>query len=470
MTHPSCLQIVNGISSTPTVLLDLDDQEFWSVNAETTFPPPPLRRSVTSTLLADGETISASAYGNRELRLVLKLHSENADTDATQVQKLVRELDKVTNTMRYTPPGASTPLFFRTSRAAPETVIWDKLERKCYATVPAEPFGYGLRVDVGSTTVTQDPAAGANGCFLDITSVKGDVETPLLLTYGGASNWAGGSTWSFAGVAVSVRPGSSPYPALFRQAEALTLGTDTTVVGSDATFSGSSKARVSFATDASLQVRLTGKLPTATLPAGAENRGRYRVWARVKSTSGQITSGFKLRQAFTSGTDTTYTVQPYAQNIELGIIDVHTAEPTAPGFDASSYGLADISDVELQVSRTVGTGSLDIDYLLLLPADYRYSVCSGGSGTASTDLVVIDCPNDHVYVSATAPFTTPRLSLNVAVGRTGGLPMVRPGDNRVYVFQTAPADGSGVGTRITDTLSVTAYYWPRYVYAKPVAT
>jgi hypothetical protein len=87
------LRFVDSIQATPVIRLNLNDGAVWVTNADTSFGSPAMRRSVAASMLRDGDHVGASAYGNREIVLVLRLHV-SGDAAATQVQLLQRELDR----------------------------------------------------------------------------------------------------------------------------------------------------------------------------------------------------------------------------------------------------------------------------------------------------------------------------------------------------------------------------------------
>ena len=216
-------------------------------------------------MLRDGEYVGEDAYGNREITLSLYLKGLGVDAAATQLQAFQRELDRATNVLQYSPGSATNSVFFRTYRSPLEQIRWDPDNKQLKATLLAEPFGLGLRQDIASVAVINNPAV-AQGLFFDLTGIKGDVETPLLL------ETTTGASFFQRGLAYGVRPKgvSGNYPAIFRQAESLTMGTDTTVTA-DAAMSGGSKARCTFAT-ASMQTRVSGVFPTSSVPRLGEPR------------------------------------------------------------------------------------------------------------------------------------------------------------------------------------------------------
>jgi hypothetical protein len=152
------LQFVDSIAASPTVRLNLNAPG-WTVREGTEFGSAPLDRAVVSTLLVDGDRYPAAAYGNRVLSLVLRVDAASDDEVAVQLQRLYRELDRPTNILMYR-PGTSAPVFFRTFRAAPDSVVWDPFTKEVTVRVPAEPFALGLRETLSAVTVYNDPAEG----------------------------------------------------------------------------------------------------------------------------------------------------------------------------------------------------------------------------------------------------------------------------------------------------------------------
>ena len=467
---PDTLAFVGSISDTAAIRLNLDDGKIWGASAESEFPPPPLKRSVVGTLLADGEQIPASAYGNRELKLVLRLLLTDSDDAATQIQLLMRELNRPQNILRLRVLGSAKPVFFRTFRAGPDSLEWmsEEISKVVTCAIPAEPFALGTRETFGPTVVNNNPASG-NGCFLNLTGIKGDVDTPILMTYDAVASVM--SSFYTGALAVGLWSGAAPYPAVFRQAESLTLGTDTTS-GADATMSGGSRARITFATNTMLD-RITGAFPTATTPAPAENRGTYRVLARVQSTVADAVYDMTLNP--TATTVTQHTVTTTASIIDLGLFSTSTAFPVSPGFDSTPMTMTTLSSLVFRARRISGSGSLDVDYFLLIPADERYGTWAPSFAGSASAVVVVDSYHQVVYPVINPVGAAPEMSSGSPIppAFTGVFPYVPAGDSRLVILQTVVAGenaGVGIANAITATMNVTVYYWPRYMNVRPALT
>jgi hypothetical protein len=253
---------------------------------------------------------------------------------------------------------------------------------------------------------------------------------------------------------------------VFAQAEAGTMGTDTTVQANDTAMSGSGSnfVRCSFSTSSSLVTRLTVTTPTATDAAAL--RGRYRVFARIRTSA--TGSNFTVRYVSNStGANTVNGPQVTFDSLantefrytDLGILEFPGPGPvpTAMGYSGLSAQVA-TQPLGIQVARNSGTGTLDIDHVYLMPADERLSVTSRNAQVTNSFLV-IDGPSEMAY--GMAPSTTPFGATRTVdgggglVSMMGGTPMLVPGvTNRWYMLR----GGSGV----TTTSPVDVSYWPRW--------
>jgi hypothetical protein len=458
------LRFVDSIQATPGIRLDLNDGQTWVASDETIFGPPAMKRSVTSTMLRDGEYVGATAYGNRELELVFKLFA-TGNSAATQLQALQRELDRPMNLLQFTVGEVTNTVFFRTFRSSPNSVRFDPLLKEVRVTVLAEPFAIGLREDIAAVTIRNDPTL-TNGLFADLTGIKGDVETPLFIEYAD-----GAAGLRRAGFAIGVRSGASPYPNLFQQAEVFTVAADTTVVA-DAAMSGGSKTRTTFAGFATNTVRLSSNFPKATDPAGAENWGVFRVFARVAMTVATDTITMAVRGgAGDQNRSVTLAQKTQPQLVDLGTIDSTSGLPTFGGYGAE-YRIADQMGIFVYAARTAGTGNLDIDYLVFVPADECFGAWKAFDDVLNTtDLGVIDGVNDAVYVAEVITGATPGRHGLRTTSVSGRLPRVMPGSNRLVIVETTQSQASPpTSNLLTTSISMTCRYWPRYLLVRPVGT
>lgn len=459
-----------SVTSPTRVRLDLNDDVNIRTLAEgTDFGVPELDRAVADTLLTDGAIVPAAAYTNRVLTLHLRFLSGDYDTNAALLQDVIRELDRAArdpysaaNFLRYQ-AGTSQPVFFRTMRSSASRVVWDAVSQEATVPILAEPFAYGLRVTGTPVTVDNNPAASSNGQYLDVTGVTGDVETPLYMILPSAGLVVTGGVTSVIATRRRGTPANAPFVL---QAESMTLGTDTTLPGNDATMSGlgSNYARISFATTTSMATRLSTTF--ASTVRGTDMRGTYRVYIRIRRSA---SDGATIR--FQAGGDNgaTVTGDTVSCPATTSILWVDLGRLSLPvGPDPVTDGPSGVEleawrgYLEIQAART-GTGTLDVDAIDLVPADDRLLLASWPRSSGATD-IVLDSGRTIAYCRGSAL----EVRANDIVTLVGGPPMVSPGvTNRVYMLRN-------VGSANADTLStysVTYYYWPRYVsVARPPAS
>lgn len=463
---------VDSIAAVPTVRLAFDNgpRGPWNLRDGSRFDPPQLRRNVPTSMLADGGTPTSAAYDNRTIQLRLQLLNVTADQAATQLQLLMREIDRTSNLLMYR-PGTSAPVFFRTFRSGPDAVEWNPLNREVTVTLLAEPFAYGLKEVLSLVTVTNNPAAGTNGQFFDITSPKGDVETPLTLTIGNGLGATGRLRSAFG---VRRRGTPANYP-LVLQAEAMTQGTDTTTQVNSASFSGSGNnwSRCTFATLTSGQRRIytSTTFPTASVDA----RGQYRVFIRGRKTTASDSIDVRLQwgdvNAVVKGPLTAWPGNTNIQYIDLGIMQIPV------GFDPVYDGQSGVeipaegTYVDLYVRRNSGSGNFDMDLLLFLPADDCLEFVKWPTvQPVSTDTYVLAggarpaayCLTNTGNVRATELIEIAGRGLMITPGRT----------NRVFFARDVGTGtgASGTGDSLTATNTVIPSYYPRYLAVKPVTT
>lgn len=471
----STVQFVDTIGSSPTVRVDLN-----SLGGGLMVPvegvdlsPPPLRRTVVSTMMTDGEIIPATAYGNRVLKIPLRLLTSTTDAGATILQNLARELVRPTNILKVQLDAATAPVFFRTFAAPDYTIAMLRLllasNTTIELTIPAEPFAYGLKETISAVTVNDDPAAGSNGMFWDITGVKGDVETPANLVLPTGNLYDSGDPISV--LAIRRRGTPSNVPFVLQAETGTTLGTDTTLPGNDAVMSGagSNYARCSFSTNTSMIRRVyLDPFPTA---ASVDNRGRYRVFACVRRSSG--TGGVNVQLGYTSNTagvlvvnDAVPTATVTARHhIDLGLISYPTGlDPVTDGYSNVEYPVRG-RYLEIRAERTSGSSNLDIDYLLFVPADDNLALIDWGDAVLTTNEFVVDSVHELVFTQTNG---TDQVFGSKPTAVAGGFPTISPGvTNRMYFIRRT---GRGATTTKSETTAVEVQYWPRYLFIRPATT
>lgn len=349
------------------------------------------------------------------------------------------------------------------------------------ATAPAGTALAQMTVSIGSTpppsnTLNIDEArlrqaGGSGGQCVDIAGIKGDVDTPLRLAVSTLGLLGSGRT-----SALAVRRRGNPAAAPFvLQAESMTMNiADTTVQPNSTAMSGpgSNFIRSTFATSASH----TARAVVSTFPASSspDVRGTYRAYARVrKSVAGDVMT-MQLAWGTSGGPESVYgdMVAPGAipdpQLVDMGLVSFPSGpDPLVDGYSGTPLPVRG-QYMTLYAGRTSGTGNLDIDYILFVPADDRLAVIQWAQlGGAGADFAVVDGISRSIYGLSAAGevFGGPAPS-----GMTGGFPMVTPGTtNRVYFLRTLGSQGATIDS-VTDSTAITVDYWPRYLSVRPVAS
>lgn len=457
---------MDGVSTSPAIRLELNDEAPFAV-ARFTHSPAPLTRTLVSNLMRDGGHSGPSARGLGSLVLDIDLITDDQDTNAEWLQRLARELDRESNWIEYQPQGATYPVFFKTYRAPFATiadVVGAAAFRQISVEIPCDPYALGTRQSVAAFTVNNDPASGTNGCYFDVTGVKGDALTPMLLTDSDHPGVAS-TRRLYVGVRQSGSPASMQH---FFQAESASLATDTTNPGGgpDAAMSGTGTnnfVRCSFATVATMEGRLT-----LTPTASAEAAGRYRLLGVVRRSSGTGIIKMRYVTATTQGTLATGDTVTTAADTNRNLIDLGIVNLVAPTSGAARSGVV----ISIQASRETGTSTLDFDCFHLVPADAASTIVDVQYRT--TGSVVLDSLGDegdalywvdnsaNLFGTASAGY----LSDPTKQDFVGAFPWIMPDiTNRVVWVKVF---GSAVTK--TDTSSVAYYYYPRYEHVRPLGS
>jgi hypothetical protein len=447
--------------ASPTVLLDMNNGTTTRIQG-LQMPAPPLRRSVASNAMSDGGIVSSAAYDLRELKFTAFLNGPTLTDKVAQLDALKAQLAKPANLLMFMPPGGSIPVFFQTVRSddyLPDYAGAARAEWYIQCSILAQPFAIGIRHDITTgAVITNDPASGTNKTFLDITGVRGDSPAPAFVRVALASGTSPTFFWA-------QRTANNPAAlTVFAQAEAGTLGTDTTVQANDVNMSGagSNFVRTSFSTDAGVVTRLTVTVPTATDASAL--RGRYRMLAKIRTSASG--SNFTMRYVqnpsstnSTNGPQISFDSSAAITTADLGVVEFPGpgATPTAIGYSGLSAGYATES-FAIQIGRNSGSATLDMDFVYLLPADERAAQFRRSNWVAGSYLC-IDGPQEMAYgmASGTSPFGGTRTVDNAGslTSYFGGFPMLVPGvTNRWYALIGAQAASA------TSTWDVS--YWPRW--------
>jgi len=469
MAGTTLCKFVDSIAAAPTVRFDFNGGIVDLQRVGTVIEMPPLRSAWADNAMSDGGLQSSSAYGLRTIRLHA-LISGDADTVATSLQTLFRECNREDNYLLWHPRGASKPVFFKTFRAAPEALemteqsvgVW-----RVRCAMQAEPFALGLRETLGPFTVNNDPAAGSNGLFFDVTGVIGDVAADVVLIDRTA-------TRSLAYLAVRQHGNPNGFN-FWMQAESMSAvgGTDTTNPGGgpDAVMSGTGTnnfMRTTFATLATMAGRLVG----TPLANTADDRGRFRLIAVVRRSD--ATSDMQIQGALGPVTGAVLTIPKTTarQAIDLGLFSPDYSIPDRlGGYAPLSRGSS--AGINLSAARSSGTGTLDWDFIALIPCDEATLIYANGTTADDTTPDGVIDGGQTAYFSITSgadPWATGPSGLPLADSLAGSCPQLVPNQtNRFYsLFMTAQSGYMGMTK--TASASIEVHYWPRYLFIRPSAT
>lgn len=460
--------VTDFLTATPTVSLDLNSfSTGLMVGDGYNLDPPKYDKGYAANALQHGATPVRSVAQNRVLTIPIQVNTSTRDLAATAIELLGKQL-AVDNFLKV--QLGSTPVFFRTF--ADPDYAWEvrktlTQESRITLQLEAEPFAYGLRVDAGSVTVSNDPANVSNPCRFDITSVTGDVPTPLfmLATTTGASGAPSGlvSKWSHFGMRRRGTP--SGYSNVI-QAEDMTQ-TNGAVVTADAAMSGGSKSRVTPVSNNANLLRLADTFPgngTAT----AEARGEYIVYMRCAKTVAGDTFSVQLGY----GASSTAPVFNDAKTLPAGVAGPFTVElgkvPVPSFSDPVNHGYAGgaqlkvlLNFVGVYMNRTSGAGAVDVDWLYFMPADDRTLITKFPATDVTYAIDGTTREGGSVYSVNTALDTIQTIASPPQIVGGGGFPELSPGvTNRVHFLRHV--DPTGTVDARTDTTTFQCYYWPRW--------
>lgn len=460
--------VADMASDTPAVALDLNVAPINVTRYD--LSPSDFGKAYSGSSLYDIQQPTFNAARNRTLHIELTVSSPNATGFAQAAENLGRQLAQ-DNILKYQPNNTIRPVFFRTFANPAYAATVRGIVSSCTAQyqnialdIEAEFPAYGPREEVTGSpfTVSNDPAAGSNGCFFDVTGVKGDMPTPLLIhaTSTGVTGTPSGlaSRYSHFGMRRRGTPGNY---VNFVQAEAMTQGLNTATTA-DATASGGSKSRVTFGTT-TLNLRLNGSFPGNGV-ANVEARGEYVVYARCLLTaSGAVDLSFRYG-ATDSGSiilDTVSFANTSWTWVYLGKMPVPAwSDPIEHGFSGVRSKVL-MPWFGLYVARTAGTPNLDIDVFEFIPADDLTTIIrfADTSTTYAADGTTDAGGSAYAMTTSLDEIVTTNRACTIIGG--GGFPEAIPGQtNRVHFLRDVNQNGSNDTIGSTTTLRV--YHWPRW--------
>jgi hypothetical protein len=461
------IRFVDSIVANPVVRLDMNDEPSiggkWAT-AEFKAPPPMLRRSLASNAMRDGSYLSSAQYESRIITMKVDLICGTQEQSAVELQRLARELDRTENWLMYQPTGSRAPVFFLLQRGIITDVIDIPAQaaiRQVTVELQAEPFALGLREDLGPFVVTNDPTA-VNGHYFDVTGVIGDVAAPAVLV---------NTTRSVGQGILAVRQHGDPtFMNWWKPAESMVLsgGTANPGGGPDAAMAGTGTnnyVRTTFATttmDKRLEWQLYNDTPSAE--RNRATRGTYRAMAVVRRTDS--TSVIKV-QLTSTGTPTTLPLTTNRIVVDLGLTSISTYTDEQIGYSASSSAF--LPGLGVYAQRVSGTGNLDWDYVVLVPAD-ESQVQWGTTIVGTSYDVVLDATRENVVtLTAGTPFDGSAIIFGAASSVAGGLPSIVPDQVNRFVFVEQDTVSAGPIDK-THTSSFSLSYWPQYLFVRPASS
>lgn len=450
-------------------------------------------------------------YGYRELSLVVRVTGSKTAALAV-LQTLARELLRTEgNWLLFQLQPTSAPVWFKTYRGQPgdlslEAVYdqstgqnlpdrWDIPGDVSYddvygqstgqtipdlweITVPlsADGFAWGARVTHAVATVSNNPAAATNPCFLTMPAIKGDAPAPARIAASvSATLDQSDIMWSIAPVPATY---TAPIVWPIGTGDGATAGTDTGAAVSNSAYSGGSYRPITFATNASMVTRLTGSAPAA-VPVG-----RYLVMMRVARSD--TASTFAMRFGYTglggadiAGSKTvtldrgTSTTAGYATWANMGVFSFpkFLTDLDVPGFNfAPGY--------VIQAQRLSGGGQLHLDAIMLVPVELKDAEGAGRTLFSRFHAFGLQSGDQVAYWDGDTEAFTRVNGFGVVDSGVqpsaldGEFPMVHPGQTNVlHVLQQTRLGSGYFGTldnsdAISRSTTVTASYHPRYLYLR----
>lgn len=453
---------VNTPTASPTILLNLADNNLLSVVDGVSVTPPQRRVSSFGSSARDGDVVSQAAYQDRVLRIPLMFKPRStAEQQATVIQNLGRMLD-APQWLKWQSDGKTAPVFYRTKYGdinIEDVVLNARPERYVTLTIVAEPFGYGLPVS-GSVTIDNDPSSGTNKMTALLTSVQGDVATPLWLKF-----TQNASAWASIVSSTCLPTGTTGGVPLYTDAFDITAPASawlTSTSAADATaVSGFRKRWTRNATVATASAYVPLSTYLANVP-----RGDYRLLVRVRSSSAAATITGWVSDPSLS-VDLSASTKRAIPGTTWGYVDLGVVR--APGFAPRKTTLLD----QGHASRTYVTfyisasqnETVDFDVMMLVPVglddalDTRTAIV-GGDLTGTDDLY-LDGVNKFSYMRVSS---TDTMAPAVVVG---GFPRVMP--NADCHLNFVRLIGVAGDSKTLDTV-VNWTYYPLYLYDRPATT
>jgi hypothetical protein len=478
------LQVVDAISASPTVLINLADKAALSFK-NFVANPPQLRRTTSSSSLGDGDLLMAASYADREIEFDLNILTTTNDLNSTQLQNLARILGNGDAWIKFQKNGSTNPVFFRTKRADITSLqeFWNiPGTRVVHLSIPCDPFTYGLP-ETGSFTITNDPTTGTNKMLASMPTIKGDVSTPLHLTFPtvqAAHRIHVASRAALDGTVLSA-PYYKSLSAATKDATPTTGWTITDTADTDMVSGTRRRLTYNAVGGTPFMVPTSATVLTwDSLPPGD-----YRAFARLGHNGvDDVTLHFFNRPPRNG---TAYTVEEAAATatyspgvdgkdwVDFGVVAMPGDGPqTDASFDLA--GATGTSVWNIGVSSEITLVAVDLDAVVLVPAGRPETVTRHGSASFpapfTNKAVTLDGVNNRWFAAGEPTSASGTTTMVAPDDIAGSLPIVVPNATNVIHFfaNITIADVARALDVKTTTTAITWKYFPRYVYDRPAST
>jgi hypothetical protein len=205
-----------------------------------------------------------------------------------------------------------------------------------------------------------------------------------------------------------------------------------------------------------------------------EARGKYRPHIRVRKTS----SAGEVRVRLVISPDGTNWLTPDSVGVvlptgtgmrwaEMPVIQIPTGYNPIVDGPSGTYLATRGIQFGIELALTASSSNLDADCLVLMPADDRYAHVLWPSVSGPTSLVLDSSSKPKIYGLGSSGETYPIDPSTTGVD--SGTPIVSPNSyNRVWMLMDTGT--TSTGDVLSNTFTVTPYYWPNYVYFRPAAS
>jgi hypothetical protein len=202
-------------------------------------------------------------------------------------------------------------------------------------------------------------------------------------------------------------------------------------------------------------------------------RGTYRVFLRVKRSSATGVINVKLR-AGPDGSGTPPEIATVAtplttqfRMLDFGLVSIPAgSDPVTHGPSGRQIAARGIA-VDVDVERASGTSTIDLDYLVFVPADEQLVIVDAGTDAIGHGYTV-DSWQDMLYAWVIAEGVEAIDHTNDLIP-LGALPRLHPAPavNRLCMVRAVLASQQNV---VSATFRCDGVYWPQYLSTRPVSS